>query len=332
MKKRGRGIACTYFGMGNTAKPNPSTAYVEIEGGSAIVRCDVADIGQGSSTALAQIAAEVLGISLEQVTLVCGDTMAAPEAGISSASRQTYVSGNAIRLAAEQARGVLLQEAAQGLEVDPGDLEAREDRIFVSANPERYNTIEEVCGRLWGRGVIVSGTGFYDPPTTEGLDPESGQGTAFGAYSYCTQIAEVEVDTETGEVTVIRVYAAHDVGKAINPMAVEGQIEGGVSQGIGYALMEEIIVEEGVIQNGSFSDFLIPTSMDIPLITSIIVEEPEPTGPFGAKGTGEPPCCPTAAAIINAIYDAVGVSITSLPVTAEKVYVALKQKWEKTEE
>ena len=332
MKKRGRGIACTYFGMGNTAKPNPSTAYVEIEGGSAIVRCDVADIGQGSSTALAQIAAEVLGISLERVTLVCGDTMAAPEAGISSASRQTYVSGNAIRLAAEQAKKVLLQEAALGLEVDPRDLEAREDRIFVVGSPERYISTEEVCSRLWSRGNLISGTGSYDPPTTEGLDPESGQGTAFGAYSYCTQIAEVEVDTETGEVTVLSVYAAHDVGKAINPMAVEGQIEGGVSQGIGYALMEEIIVEDGSIQNRSFSDFLVPTSMDIPSITSIIVEEPEPTGPFGAKGTGEPPCCPTAAAIINAVYDAIGVNITSLPVTAEKVYMALKQKQEKKEE
>ena len=124
---------------------------------------------------------------------------------------------------------------------------------------------------------------------------------------------------------MLNLIAAQDVGRAINPMAVEAQIEGGVAHGVGYALMEEVVVKNGIIQNPSFSELLVPTSLDIPPIHSIIVEEPEPTGPFGAKGTGEPPACPTAAAIINAIYDAVGVEITSTPVTAEKVYMALKK-------
>lgn len=327
MKKRGKGIACTYFGMGNTAAPNPSSAFVEVcEGGTAIVRCGASDVGQGSDTVLGQIAAEALGITPERVTMVSDDTMFAPEAGISSASRQTYVSGNAIRIAAEQAKAILLREAAEYMDRDPLDFEARDNRFYLKGKPESYISVEEVCSRLRRRGVLVTGTGTYNPPTSEVLNPETGLGDPYGAYSYATQIAEVEVDTETGEVTLLSLVAAQDVGRAINPMAVEGQIQGGVAHGIGYGLMEEVVIENGIIQNPSFSELFIPTSLDIPPIHSIIVEEPEPTGPFGAKGTGEPPACPTAAAIINAVYDAVGVEITSTPVTAEKVWLALKNK------
>ena len=327
MKKRGRGIACIYYGIGNTAHQNPSSAFIEVcEDGTAIVLCGASDVGQGSDTALSQIAAEVLGINPERVSIVSNDTMVAPEAGITSASRQTYVSGNAIHLAAEQAKEILLREAADYMEENMVDLEARDNRIFVKRKPEKYLTIEEVCTQLRKRGVLVTGTGTFNPLTPEALDRDTGLGTPYGAYSYATQMAEVEVDIETGEITVLNFIAAQDVGRAINPMAVEGQIEGGVGQGVGYALMEEVVVENGVIQNPSFSNYLIPTSLDIPPIDSIIVEVPEPSGPFGAKGTGEPSTCPTAAAIINAIYDAVGVHITSTPVTAEKVYRALKQK------
>lgn len=332
MKKRGRGIACTYFGMGNTAKANPSSAFVEVcEDGTAIVRCGASDLGQGSDTALRQIAAHTLGIDAERVTMVSNDTMVAPEAGVTSASRQTYVSGNAVRIASEQAREFLLKEAAEGLGYDAVDLEARDGVIFLKERPDAKITIEEICGRLRAKGVLVTGVGTFTPPTPEALDPETGLGIPYGAYSYATQIAEVEVDTETGEVTVLSLTAAQDVGRAINPMAIEGQIEGGVAQGVGYALMEEVVVEDGVIVNPSFSNLLLPTALDVPPIQSIIVEVPEPTGPFGAKGTGEPPTCPTAAAIINAIYDAVGVLITSTPVTAEKIYMALKKKQGKEE-
>jgi nicotinate dehydrogenase medium molybdopterin subunit len=327
MKKRGRGIACTYFGMGNTAAPNPSSAFVEVcEDGTAIVRCGASDVGQGSDTVLGQIAAEALGITSDRVTMVSHDTMFTPEAGISSASRQTYVSGNAIRLAAEEAKAILLREAAECMDRDPRDFEARDNRFYIKTKPESYITVEEVCTRLRRRGILVMGTGTYNPPTSDALDSETGLGIPYGAYSYATQIAEVEVDTETGEVTVLSLIAAQDVGRAINPMAVEGQIQGGVAHGIGYALMEEVVVVNGIIQNPSFSDLLIPTSLDVPPIHGIIVEEPEPTGPFGAKGTGEPPACPTAAAVINAVYDAVGIEITSTPVTAEKVWLALKSK------
>ncbi len=327
MKKRGRGIACTYFGMGNTAKSNPSTAFIEVcEDGTAIVRCGAADIGQGSDTALKQIAAHTLGIIPERVTMISNDTMVAPESGVTSASRQTYVSGNAIRLASEQARDFLLKEAAEVLGCGVVDLESRDGSIFAKERPDLNVSIEEVSARLRAKGVLVAGVGTFTPLTPEALDPETGLGVPYGAYSYATQIAEVEVDTETGEVTVISVTAAQDVGRAINPASIEGQIEGGVGQGVGYALMEEVVLKDGVIVNPSFSNLLIPTALDVPRIDSIVVEVPEPTGPFGAKGTGEPPTCPTAAAIINAIYDAVGVQMTSTPVTAEKVYMALKKK------
>jgi len=268
-----------------------------------------------------------LGISPERVSIKSADTLITPEAGYSSASRQTYVSGNAVRLAAEQVRQLLLREGAEVLEACQEDLIIENDLVFVRGTPSRTIRVEDLCQRLRARGILTTGAGFFNPPTPEALDPETGAGIPYGAYSYATQMVEVEVDTETGEFEVLRVVAAHDVGKAINPMAVEAQIEGGVIMGIGYATMEEIIWDErGQLLTSNFRTYLIPTALDAPLVKPVIVEEPEPTGPFGAKGTGEPPACPTAAALINAIYDAVGVTISSLPVTAEKVYLALKKK------
>ncbi len=330
MKKRGRGIACICFGIGNTARPNPSSAYVELlEDGSCVVRCGAADLGQGSDTALIQIAAESLGLSPEQVSIKSADTQVTPEAGVSSASRQTYVSGNAVRLASEKVRKMLLEEAAAEMEANIDDLIIRNDRVFVKGSPERHLTVRDVCQRLRAMGVLTTGSGMFNPPTAELLDPETGAGIPYGAYSYATQMVEVEVDTETGQFEIINVAAAHDVGRAVNPMNIEGQIQGGVVMGLGYGMMEEIVLDDngGLLTTG-LGDYLVPTAEDAPPITPIIVEEPEPSGPFGAKGTGEPPACPTAAALINAIYDAVGVDITSLPVTAEKVYKALKKKKE----
>jgi CO/xanthine dehydrogenase Mo-binding subunit len=314
--------------MGNTAKPNPSSAYVELlEDGSCLVRCGAADLGQGSDTALSQIAAETLGVSMERVSIKSADTLVTPEAGISSASRQTYVSGNAIRIAAEKVRKTLLQEAADEMDTHIDDLIIRNDRVFVKHNPERERQVRDVCRSLRAKGVLATGSGTFNPPTPEMLDPETGAGVPYGAYSYATQMVEVEVDTETGQFEVLRVVAAHDVGKAVNPMAIEAQIEGGVVMGLGYGALEEIVWdEEGRILTTSFGDYLLPTAADAPPITSIIVEEPEPSGPYGVKGTGEPPACPTAAALINAIYDAVDVNITSLPVTAEKVYQGIIAK------
>jgi len=325
VKKKGYGIACIYFGMGNTAKPNPASAYVELlEDGSCLIRSGAADIGQGSDMALCQIAAMTLGLEPERVFIESADTLTTPEAGISSASRQTYVSGNAVRLAAEEIKKVLLKESEKILEARLEDLIIKSGRVFVAGAPDSGVAVAEVCQGLRSRGLLTSAWGSFNPPTPRLLDPETGAGIPYGAYHYATQMVEVEVDTETGEFDVLRVVAAHDVGKAVNPMSIEGQIEGGVVMGLGYASMEEIVLEDGQLLTDRFGSYLLPTSLDAPEVVSIIVEEQEPSGPFGAKGAGEPPCCPTAAALVSAIRDAVGVDITSLPVTAEKIYLALR--------
>ena len=308
--------------------PNPSSAHLELlEDGSCLVLCGASDLGQGSDTALIQIAAESLGLSPERISIKSGDTLVTPEAGKATASRQTYVSGNAVRLAAEEVRNLLLDSAVDELEANREDLTVRNNLIFVKGTPEKCLDVGEVCRKLRSQGIVPIGSGVFNPLTPEKLDPETGAGTPYGAYSYATQLVEVEVDTETGEFEVLRVVAAHDVGRAVNPMNIEGQIEGGVAMGLGYAAMEEIVWDEGGhLSTTNFKTYLLPTALDTPSIKSIIVEEAEPSGPFGAKGMGELALCPTAAALINAIYDAVGVDITSLPITAEKIYRALKDQ------
>jgi CO/xanthine dehydrogenase Mo-binding subunit len=328
MKKRGRGIASIWYGIGSTGMPNPSSAHVELlEDGSCLVLCGATDLGQGSDTTLIQIAAESLGLSPERVSIKSGDTLVTPESGKSTASRQTYVSGNAVRLAAEEVRNLLLESAANELEANLEDLTISNNLIFVKDSLHKGLDVGKVCRKLRSQGVILIGSGTFNPQTPEELDPETGAGIPYGAYSYATQLVEVEVDTETGEFEVLRVVAAHDVGRAVNPMNIEGQIEGGIVMGLGYAAMEEMVLDEGGhLLTTDFRTYLLPTALDTPSMESIIVEEPEPSGPFGAKGMGELSLCPTAAAMINAVYDAVGVDITSLPITAEKIYRALKDQ------
>lgn len=326
MKKRGIGMACMYFGMGNTGKPNPSSAFVEVlEDGTCVVMCGAADIGQGSNTTLSIIAAEELGVRVEDVVITTADTQVTPEAGVSSASRQTYVSGNAVKAAAYQAKQILLKEAAsvEHLGEPPENLRAAGGYIYAADEPEKRVSIAEIAASCRAKGQLVVGSGYFSP-AYKPLDEETGAGIPYATYSYGTQIVEVEVDTETGEVEILRVIAAHDPGRAINPQGVEGQIEGGCAMGVGFALMEEVVVENGVIQTPSFAEYLIPTALDVPPIEPIIVEALEPTGPYGAKGIGEPATVPTAA-VINAIYNATGVRIKELPLVPEKVFFALRQ-------
>ena len=175
------------------------------------------------------------------------------------------------------------------------------------------------------RGEPPIGSASWNPPTVP-LDPETGQGKPFSTYVYATQIAEVDVDDETGEVEVVRIVAAHDCGRAINPMMVEGQVQGGIAMGLGFALQEEMLFDtRGQQINPNLTNYIVPTSMDMPPIDVVIVETADPTGPFGAKGVGEPTSVPTAAAVLNAIHDAVGVRLTSLPATAERVLKAIEE-------
>lgn len=322
MKKRGWGMGCMWYGIGNTALPNPAGAMVEwLDDASVNLAVGCADIGQGSSTILAQIVAEELGISSQDITVTSADTLSTPEGGATSASRQTYISGNAAMLAAIEAKKIPLAEAGILLNQEPATLAFKAGTVWAGGQPTAL-TIKEVIASCRKKGKLTLGSGWFNPDTTT-LDEHTGYGKPYATYAFATQIVEVEVDTETGRVEVLKILAAHDVGRAINPALVEGQIEGGATMGLGYGLMEEITTVGGVIKNTNFTDYLIPTMLDVPEIDAIIVEEPEPSGPFGAKGVGEPALIPTAAAIANAVYAAIGVRIYSLPITPEKVLQAL---------
>jgi len=328
MKRRGRGIGCMWYPIGFTVDANPSAAVVKVnEDGTATVLTGTVETGQGALTVLGQIAAEALGIAADDVHVVSADTDVTPMDTGAIASRTTYVTGNAVRLAAEKAMAILFEVAAPMLQVMPSQLEARDRRIQVKGFPQRNVVIGEVTKRAQVTlGQPPIGSASWNPPTVA-MDPETGQGKPFSTYVYATQIAEVDVDDETGEVEVIRIVAAHDCGTPVNPTLVEGQVEGGIAMGIGFALQEEMLFDaKGRQINPNLTNYIMPTALDMPEIEVDIVDSYDPTGPFGAKGVGEPSLVPTAAAILNAIYDAVGVRITSLPATSERVLAAIKAK------
>jgi CO/xanthine dehydrogenase Mo-binding subunit len=284
------------------------------------------DMGQGSETVIAQIVAEEMGVPVGNITVVNTDTDLTPWDVGAHASRTTFIAGNSARLAAADAKRQILEAAAQAYKQQVENLDMRDGQIFVKGEPEEGIPYAKTVRAQHFRpgGDLVLARGWYEPPT-EKQDKEF-RGNISAAYAFAAQAAEVEVDTETGEVKVLKIAAAHDVGRAINPMAVEGQIEGGVSMGLGYGLSEELVLEKGKLLNPNFADYALPTALDMPPIDPLIVETIDSEGPFGAKGMAEPANNPTAPAIANAIYDAVGVRIKDLPVTAEKVLKALKEK------
>ena len=325
MKKRGRGIASCWYGIARTATVDRAGAWVELDdGGTAKVMVGVTEIGEGILTALAQIAAAELGLRPEDVTLGDNDTSRVPEAAHAGATRQTYMCGNAVALACRDARARFDREITAHWGID-GPLQAQAGIIWSASRPELRMSMAEAVQICKGRGVVPVGSGSFTADHTA-LNPETGEGRPWQAYVFGTQIVDVEVDTRTGAVQVLRVVAAHDVGRAINPQGVQAQIEGGVVMGIGYATMEEFEREQGVPKTTGFSKYILPTAMDIPEITGIIVEDPDPLSPLHAKGIGEPAILPTAPAIINAIYDAVGVRITTLPASPERVLKAIREK------
>jgi 4-hydroxybenzoyl-CoA reductase alpha subunit len=290
------------------------------------------DMGQGADTMLAQIVAEELGVPVENVTVISTDTDITPWDVGAHASRTTFVAGNSARLAAADAKRQILEAAAQNLGEKVENLDMKDGKVFLRGEPEEWIPFAKMVRSKHFRpdGDVILAKGWYEPPT-ERQDKEF-RGNISATYGFATQAVEVEVDTETGEVAVLKIAAAHDVGRAINPMAVEGQIHGGVSMGLGYGLYEELVVERGEVLNPNFADYALPTALDMPPIETILIETDDPAGPFGAKGMSEPACIPTAPAIANAIYDAVGVRIRDLPITSEKVLKALKEKEEKTQE
>lgn len=314
--RRGAGLGAMWYGIGNTGMPNPSSVHLRLEtSGQVCLHIGAADIGQGSTTVLCQIAAEVLGLSPGEIAVAVADTGQTHNAGATSASRQTYISGNAVREAAERVRGALLAEAAETSGLDVKDLVLEGGGVRGSGPGAWSRPLGELAGRLAAKGSSLVWEGSFDPATTP-LDPETGQGIPYGTYAFGCQAAGVAVDPRTGRVRVERLWAAHDVGMAINPMAVEGQIEGGVAMGLGLAVSEAFVPGHTM----TLGEYHIPTSMDMPEIHTILVEKEEPSGPFGAKGVGEPALIPTAPAILNGIADAMGGRIYRLPASPERVW------------
>ncbi len=325
-KYRGRGIASINHISGLLTV----SAFVRInEDGTISLQVGTVDIGQGSDTILCQICAEELGVPIEEISILTGDTDATPYTWATSASRLTYTGGNAVKRAAEDAKNQILDLAADQLGVNREALEIRNKRVFVKEAPDKGLTFHDVGAiSCWVKGGPIIGKESFmvEEPA---FDRSGFQGFPFGtmtAYIFAAQAVEVEVDVETGQIRIIRGASAHDVGHAVNPQNVEGQIEGGYVQGLGYALIEETVFDGGKVINPSFADYKILPAVDVPPLKSIIVEAYDHTGPFGAKGVGEPGLVGVAPAVANAIFDAIGVRITELPITPERLLTKIKSK------
>jgi aldehyde oxidoreductase len=315
--RRGVGIACMWYGCGNTSISNPSRMRIALASDGTLTFYNGAvDIGQGSSTVLLQIAADALGLPTAQFTFVVGDTDRTYDAGKTSASRQTFVSGNAARLAGEDLRRKILALANAG----PAAIITLAATSLRVEDGEGSRVIDLATLPRDDQGAVLAGEGIYDPPTTA-LDAK-GQGVPYATYGFAAQVAEVDVDIRLGTIKVRRIVAAHDVGRAINPTLTEGQIHGGIAQGLGLALMEEFI--PGRTEN--LHDYLIPTVGDMPEIDVKLIEDPEPEGPYGAKGVGEPALVATAPAILGAIRHATGARLTQVPVLPHRLWAALQNK------
>jgi CO/xanthine dehydrogenase Mo-binding subunit/aerobic-type carbon monoxide dehydrogenase small subunit (CoxS/CutS family) len=314
---KGVGIACMWYGCGNTSMSNPSRMRITLgRDGKLTFWNGAADIGQGSSTVLLQIAADGLGLPVTDFDFVIGDTDRTYDAGKTSASRQTFVSGNASKLAGEDLRAKILALANAG----PGATLTLKGATLSVEDGEASRTLDLAALAADDQGTVLAGEGMYDPPSTA-LDA-NGQGIPYATYGFAAQVASVEVDRILGTVKVKTIVAAHDVGRAVNPTLTEGQIHGGIAQGLGLALMEEYL--PGRTEN--LHDYLIPTAGDMPEIVVKLIEDTEPEGPYGAKGVGEPALVATPPAILAAIRHATGVRVTQVPVLPHRLWEAMQAK------
>ena len=308
------------YGLGyGFARPDFASAEVEVAfDGSVTLWNGASELGQGLRTVLCQLVAGELGIPYEAVKIISADTEKTPDAGPVSASRATYVQGNAVVTACRDLKEQLGTLAADLLDTYPGRIEFRNKGVSDREEPSKSISFAKLAGEAHARGKRFRGHGWHNI-TTSDVDRETSQGDAYATYAWASQLAEVEVDTETGKVTVVRLASATDAGKAINPKGVEGQIEGGAVQGLGFALMEDMIVQDGKFLNSRFSTYIIPTAADVPRIDPLIVEVHDPTGPHGAKGVAEPATIATTPAILNAIADALGKRLSRTPASPERV-------------
>jgi CO/xanthine dehydrogenase Mo-binding subunit len=331
-KRKGIGISTIFYGVGLGAAGKHMSrtgAYVQLESdGSATFSVGTTEMGQGMETVLSQIVAQELGIPYSKVTMNPVDTTRVPDSGPTVASRATTFSGNALMDACAKIRNNLLNAASRQLGISQQRLNITGDKIVDIENPDLESmTVLETISLCTKARMDLAAHGFHREKH-QVWDPETGIGDAYIIYSYATKIAEVEVDLDTGEVALLEITSAHDVGRAINPQQVEAQIQGGAVQGAGYALMEKIVHEKGKITSNSFTTYIIPTSLDAPLVNAVIVEDAFPQGPYGAKGFGEQPLMGVAPAVANAIRHAAGIRLLELPATPENVLKLLEKNEE----
>lgn len=326
-KKRGRGLAALHYptGMNLGGDPTQALIYAQPTGGF-VVKLASTDLGQGLKTVVGQIAAEALSVPLDSVIVDTGDTDTAPHCMGTFASRATHRVGNAVIMAATEAKTALLEVAARELEASPRDLVMSEGEIWVRGSPARKTTVFAVAlAAHFKYGTTISGRGIFLKPKSP-LDPETGACDPDSTEAHVTTVADVEVDTETGVVKVLKLSSAYEVGRQVNPKMVEGQIVGGAVMGTGVALMESCFPSYPALEPhpASFNEYVMMGAADVPGIESVVLEYPSVDGPYGVKGVGEMTANSPLPAIVNAIYDAVGVWITELPVTPEKVLRALE--------
>jgi len=325
-KRRGIGVALVYHG--NSIGPegiDRSSATLSIdEKGRVTLRTGLTEYGTGARSGLAQIASEIIGVPLSQMVSAPADTQTSPDSGGTFASRTVVMGGNAVRKAAAALRNRLNEVAAEILRCDAGLIEIREGIARRTDDSSRKIAFRDLIKSCLRRNVSLSETVDFTA-TGVGFDEKTSQGIPYLQYTFGAIVAEVEVDTSLGTVTPLKLTTAYDVGKAVNPLSIEGQIEGGAAQALGYALMEELVHKDGAVVNPSLTDYYLPTSLDVPEVESFLVEYPGVLGPYGAKSMGEPPIDSPASALVNAIANAVGVRINSLPATPEKILLALER-------
>jgi CO/xanthine dehydrogenase Mo-binding subunit len=327
-KRVGRGFACNMHPYGRTVWfKDSSSAWLSIQAdGTLLIRAGVTDVGGGQAASLCQIASEILGVSFERISVYIGDTALTPPAGGTFATRQLYMSGNAVMQAALKLRELVAPVAAEALGCPVAGVVFEDGRVKAAGKsasegaPEEGISLSELVRLCEARAVDTTTLYVFRPDADRReLNTEPGQLVSFPDYTYGTHAAEVEVDLETGEVVVLKYASSHDVGRAINPLRVEGQMQGGVMQGLGYALMEEIILDEGKIASSLLANYLVPTSDDMPDVMVDIVESGEGKGPLNARGMGEAVIGPVAPTIASAVADAIGFRPTQLPITPERV-------------
>ena len=322
----GRGFACSMQPYGRSVFfADRASCWIGLEqDGTLVLRAGVTDLGAGQAASLSQIACEVLGVTIDRSSVHIADSALTPLVGGTFATRQLYMSGNAALKVARELRAKIEPVAADLLGAAADDLEWSDNRVCVAARRDRGMTMAELARAAEDRGVMPYCHSTFEAEVGE-FDPSTGKGRTFPDYTYGAHGAEVEVDEETGAVRILKYVACHDVGHAIHMQRVEGQIEGAVAQGVGYALSEEVHIEDGACTSTLFADYLIPSSLDLPDITAIPLEIHPGKGPLGARGVGEPPIGPPAPTLAAAIHDAVGVRLTRLPMTPERILAAMRQ-------